>query len=128
MWLYHDLIQLRRNWYVNTRGLSGQHLSVYHTNNEDKVIAFHRWHEGGPGDDVVVVVNFANRPLESYPIGLPQPGMWRVRFNSDLQAYDASFGDHQALDVEAVAEPADGLPYQGVISMGPYTAVIFSQD
>src|SRR5262249_21442160 len=52
--LYRDLIHLRRNWFNNTRGLRGQFLNVHHINDTDKVIAFHRWDQGGPGDDVVV--------------------------------------------------------------------------
>jgi 1,4-alpha-glucan branching enzyme len=46
--LYRDLIRLRRNWFNNTRGLRGQHLHVHHVNQFDKVIAFHRWEDGGP--------------------------------------------------------------------------------
>ena len=64
--LYRDLIRLRRNWFNQTRGLRGQHINVHHVNNTDKVIAFHRWENGGPGDDVVVVANFANRSYDSY--------------------------------------------------------------
>lgn len=30
----------------NTRGLSGHHVDVHHVNNNDKVIAFHRWEQG----------------------------------------------------------------------------------
>ena len=45
--MYQDLIQLRRNWHDHTRGLQGQHLNVFHVNNSDKVVAFHRW-DGGP--------------------------------------------------------------------------------
>ena len=35
--LYQALIRLRRNWFNNTRGLQGQHVNVFHTNNTDKV-------------------------------------------------------------------------------------------
>jgi 1,4-alpha-glucan branching enzyme len=89
--LYRDLIRLRRNWYNNTRGLRGQHVSVFHVNNNDKLIAYHRWENDGPGDDVVVVLNFANRTYASYRIGLPRGGYWHVRFNSGYQGYDGSF-------------------------------------
>ena len=47
---------------------------IFHVNEADKVIAFHRWDQGGPGDDVVVVANFANRSHEGYRIGLPREG------------------------------------------------------
>lgn len=126
--LYVDLIRLRRNWYNQTRGLRGQHLHVHHLNNADKVIAFHRWAEGGPGDDVVVVLNFANRPYDHYTIGFPRPGWWRVRFNSDWQGYDASFGNHASFDTVASHGWRDNLPCDASFGLGPYTALIFSQD
>ena len=69
--LYRDLIRLRRNWFNQTRGLRGQHINVHHVNNTDKVIAFHRWENGGPGDDVVVVANFGNRSYDSYCVRIP---------------------------------------------------------
>ncbi|HEX6387250.1 MAG TPA: alpha-amylase family glycosyl hydrolase [Anaerolineae bacterium] len=126
--LYRDLIRLRRNGDNNTRGLTGQYVNVYHVNSEDRVIAFHRRYDGGPGDDVVVVANFSHQPREGCSIGFPHAGTWRVRFNSDRKAYDERFGDQPTEDVEAVAGDFDGLPYQGKISIGPYSVVIFSQD
>src|SRR5678809_964008 len=90
--LYRDLIRLRRNWFNQTRGLRGQHIHVHHLNDADKVIAFHRWQDGGPGDDVIVIANFANRGYAQYNVGFPREGRWRVRFNSDWNGYDESFG------------------------------------
>ena len=40
----------------------------------DQVIAYHRFGPGGPGDDVVVLVNFGSRAYTSYKIGLPRAG------------------------------------------------------
>jgi 1,4-alpha-glucan branching enzyme len=37
------------------QSLRRQGIDVHHFNNTDKVIAFHRWKNGGPGDDVVIV-------------------------------------------------------------------------
>jgi 1,4-alpha-glucan branching enzyme len=125
--LYRDLIRLRRNWWDNTRGLRGQGTSVYHVNNSAKVVAYHRWDLGGPGDDVVVIANFSNTPFDNYTIGLPQAGAWYVRFNSDWSGYDSTFGDHPAWDFTAQAGAYDGMPYNGTLSLGPYTAVILSQ-
>jgi hypothetical protein len=34
-------------------------VNVLHVNPDAKVIAFHRWADGGPGDDVVLVANFS---------------------------------------------------------------------
>ena len=125
--LYRDLIRLRRNWWDNTRGLRGQGTSVYHVNNTAKVVAYHRWDQGGPGDDVVVIANFSNTAFDNYTIGLPQAGAWYVRFNSDWSGYDSTFGDHPAWDFTAQAGAYDGMPYNGTLSLGPYTAVILSQ-
>lgn len=126
--LYRDLIRLRRNWFDHTRGLRGQGLHVHHVNNSDKMLAFHRWDQGGPGDDVIVILNFADRSWSNYRIGLPRTGTWQVRFNSDSVAYDAFFGDHPAFDVQANPNvPWDGMPASAEISIGPYSAVILSQ-
>jgi 1,4-alpha-glucan branching enzyme len=126
--LYHDLIRLRRNLDGQTRGLRGEGVQVHHVNDVDKLVAFHRWNGGGPGDDTVVLLNFANRAYDSYAIGLPRSGVWRVRFNSDWSGYDPTFGDHVANDCTASQEPRDGLPWSGTLSIGPYTTLILSQD
>lgn len=126
--LYRDLIRLRRDWWGHTTGLKGQNVNVHHVNNTDKVIAFHRWSSGGAGDDVVVIVNLANTTYSSYNIGMPQGGMWRVRFNSDWNGYSSAFGNHPAFDTWANWGAKDGMNYNANISIGPYTAVILSQD
>jgi 1,4-alpha-glucan branching enzyme len=126
--LYRDLIYLRRNWFNSTRGLRGQHVNVHHTNNSAKVLAFHRWDQGGNGDDVVVVLNLANQSYASYTIGFPRSGPWRVRFNSDWNGYSADFGNWLSYDTEAGGGPCDGMPFSGNVGLGPYTAIILSQD
>src|SRR5579859_240062 len=126
--LYKDLIGLRRDRDAVTRGLQGEGCNVFHVSNAAKVIGFHRFALGGPGDDVIVVLNFADVGYCSYLIGLPRPGTWRVRFNSDWSGYDPTFGDWASYDVTAAAPPQDGLAYSGGIGLGPYTAVILSQD
>ncbi len=126
--LYRDLIRLRRNWYDNTRGLRGQHTHVHHTNNTNKVIAFHRWQQGGPRDSVVVVANMANRGYDSYNIGFPRAGSWKVRFNSDWAGYDSSFGNHFSYDTVASWGAKDGLCCNGNVGIGPYSVVLLSQD
>ncbi|MFG0328694.1 MAG: alpha-amylase family glycosyl hydrolase [Phycisphaerales bacterium] len=126
--LYKDLIRLRRNWYDHTRGLRGNHLNVFHVNNSEKMIAFHRWDQGGAGDDVIVVCNFRNRIQNGYRIGLPGPGVWSVRFNSDWDGYSPDYDNFFTPDVTAEAIPYDGMPYSGVVDIAPYTAVLLSQD
>jgi 1,4-alpha-glucan branching enzyme len=126
--LYRDVIRLRRNWFDHTRGLRGQHLHVHHVNNADKVIAFHRWANGGPRDDVIVVANFANRAYDSYTIGFPRGGSWRVRFNSDWQGYSPDFGNHLSYDTAAHSGTVDNMPCHGNVGVGPYSVIILSQE
>ena len=126
--LYRDLIRLRRNWFDQTRGLRGQNLNVHRVNNTDKLIAFHRWENGGPGDDVVVVANFADRGYASYTLGFPRAGLWRVRFNSDWQGYSADFGNQLGYDTEARPGSVDAMSFQANVGLGPYSVLILSQD
>jgi 1,4-alpha-glucan branching enzyme len=126
--MYRDLIRLRRNWQDNTRGLRGQHANVHHVNDYDKVIAFHRWENGGPGDDVVVVANMANRSYDSYNIGFPREGLWKVRFNSDWDGYSADFSNHFSYNTHAGPGARDGMPFSGNIGIAPYSVVILSLD
>ncbi|HMO66261.1 MAG TPA: alpha amylase C-terminal domain-containing protein, partial [Verrucomicrobiota bacterium] len=125
--LYRDLIALRRNRHGTTRGLQGQHVHAHHVNHDAKVLAFHRWLDGGPGDDVVVILNFANRGYPAYELGFPRAGRWRVRFNSDWEGYDPDFNNWPSLDVGAWAGPMHNLPARGVAALGPYPGVILSQ-
>jgi 1,4-alpha-glucan branching enzyme len=126
--MYRGLIHLRRNLAGKTRGLTGQGIEVHHVHNENKVLAFHRWAEGGPGDSVIVVANLANQSWEGYRVGLPAAGSWVVRFNSDWQGYDANFGAVDTPDVMAEEGEYDSLPYSGAVNIGPYSVVILSQE
>src|SRR5712671_599878 len=127
--LYRDLIRLRRNWYDNTSGLKGHQVNVHHVNDGDKLVAFHRWDRGGPRDDVVVILNFANRSYPAYRVGLPRAGLWRVRFNGDWRGYSTGFTDQPSYDLWAMSgSNNDAMPFGGDVSIGPYTALILSQD
>lgn len=126
--LYRDLIKLRRNWFNNTRGLRGQNISVLPPNNDTKVIAYHRWENGGKGDDVMVIANFSNQTYTDYTIGFPNKGLWKVRFNSDWEGYDPMFNKTTTLDTEAYDGYYDDLPYNANLNIGPYSAVILSQN
>ena len=125
--LYRDLIRLRLNRGGFARGLCGQFTQVYHLNEELKVIAFHRWDKGGPGDDVVVVANFFHEPRADYVIGFPAAGLWKLRFNSDWQGYSDDFQGNPSADVEAEPGECDGMPGHAALSIGPYSVLIFSQ-
>ncbi|MEJ0000866.1 MAG: alpha amylase C-terminal domain-containing protein [Verrucomicrobiota bacterium] len=129
--LYRDLIHLRRNLFGNTKGLTGPFIDVHHINDQDKIIAFHRWAEGGAKDDVVVVASFTHRPLtEGYRIGFPRGGKWIIRFNSDWKGYSSDFQDVGNPDgcVGAEKEACDGCDYSGLLALPPYGLLILSQE
>ncbi|WP_233169316.1 alpha-amylase family glycosyl hydrolase [Hymenobacter sp. BT523] len=128
--LYRDLIALRRNFHGFTRGLSGQHTRVFHVNDDQKLVAFARWADGdgGPGDTTVVLANFAHQAHEAYTIGLPGPGHWTVRFNSDWRGYDGEFSDFDSFGLDAEAGEYDGYAWHGSIGVAPYAVLILSQD
>ncbi len=125
--LYQHLIQLRRNMSDQTRGLLAGNVNVFHVNDTDNVIAFHRWWNGGPGDDVIVVANFGYQGFTDYNIGMPRSGRWRVRFNSDWQGYDSEFGNWNSYDTNAVSGSKDGLEHNANVAVGPYSMIILSQ-
>ena len=125
--LYQDLARMRRDR-AGFAGLQGHHVNVFHCNDADKVIAFHRWDRGGAGDDVIVVLNLASRAYENYTIGFPRPGEWRVRFNSDWSGYSPDFASHPGHHTVAGTGGYDGLDFRGDIGIGPYTALILTQN
>ena len=125
--MYRDLIRLRRNADGFSSGLSGQFTQVTHSHEDRKMVAFHRWNKGGPGDDVLVVANFLHESQDDYTIGFPAAGQWNLRLNSDWHGYNDDFQNHPSTDVTATSGEYDGLPYQGRISIGAYSVLIYSQ-
>ncbi|MEO6206594.1 MAG: alpha-amylase family glycosyl hydrolase [Candidatus Limnocylindrales bacterium] len=126
--MHRDLIELRRGGGGLTRGLRGPNVAILRADEEAKILVMHRWSEGGPGDDVIVVVNLADRHVDALRVGMPARGRWRVRFNSDSPTYAHDFGGHEALDTEADTVPAGGLEHSALVSVGPYSVVVLSQD
>lgn len=125
--MYRDLIALRRNQAGKTRGLTGQHLNVFHLDNGNKALAYHRFENGGAGDDVVVVANFSNVPMRNLNIGFPRQGLWHVLFNSGSNTYDPGFTNGDSFDVTAAPGGVDGLNFTGNLGIGPYSVLILSQ-
>lgn len=126
--IYRDLIALRRNVGKKTGGLMAANTNVYHADGLNKTLAYHRYGNGGPGDDVVVVANFSYKRLASLNIGFPRSGKWVVRFNSGSAGYDPDFKDGNSFDVMTKAGTMDGLNFNGDVAVGPYSVLILSQD
>lgn len=118
---YKHLIALRKNQDGISAGLCGRCINLLHVDDDNKVIAYHRWRDGGPKDDVVILINFGNRLYQRYELGFPRNGLWKVRFNSNWKGYCNEFS---GLNVEDVEVENGG----GSILLPPSTVVILSQD
>lgn len=124
--LYRDLVGLRLNRAGASAGLTGGGIEVFHNNDVANVLAFHRWREHGPGDDVVVAVNLSAETLGEYRIGFPTGGTWKLLLNSDAKAYSDAFGDNESFDVTTGDESYDGFGASAQISIAPYSVLVYS--
>lgn len=118
---YRDLIALRRNQRSYTAGLMGQGYNTAQLDENNKILAYHRWDKGGAGDDTMVVLNFANIEQKNYELQFPQDGIWKVRLNSDWQGYSTDFTNIHTDDVIT-------KDHTGMITIAPYSVIILSQD
>ena len=75
-----------------------------------------------------MVLNFANHAHEGYTVGLPQKGAWQLRFNSDWTGYDKEFTDQPTFTMQTEKGKTDGMPFYGLVDIGPYAVLVFSQD
>jgi 1,4-alpha-glucan branching enzyme len=126
--LYRDLVHLRLNRQGYTRGLCGRGIHVYHVDDPQNMLAYYRWDNRGPGDDVIVIVNLSAEKKETYRVGFPAGGVWKLRLNSAWRGYSHSFSNHPSGDVDAAPTAYDGFEHSADISIAPYTLLIYSQD
>jgi len=115
------LINLRKNVHGNSAGLRGQDINISHVDDDNKVLAYHRWDKGGPADDIMVVVNFANNHHKEYVLGFPLNGDWHVRFNSTWHGYSPQFKEVNVPDIKVNSG-------QGTLVLPPRSLLILSQD
>jgi 1,4-alpha-glucan branching enzyme len=125
--MYRDMIDLRLNRKEESLGLTGPNVNVFHLDEAAKLLAFHRFEHGGPGDDVIVVMNFSTVSLTQHRIGLPAPGHWPLRFNSDASIYSSDFGNTAVGDLVAEEQEQDGCSHSALVDIPPYTALIFTR-
>ncbi|MDQ3331798.1 MAG: alpha-amylase family glycosyl hydrolase [Planctomycetota bacterium] len=122
---FQDVIALRRNKNGNTAGLTGPHINVFHQNDDAGVLAWHRYKDGGPGDDVIVVANFSSDTLSSYELALPLRGTWRVLLDSGSAEYDPQKSRRTAeRNVAAVFPSGEKIE----IAPGPRCVVVLGRD
>jgi len=120
--LTRDLIHLRRD----LPALRGDNVHAFYCSDPDRVLAYHRWREGS-GDDVVVVVSFAEATFYRYEIGFPIAGVWAERFNSDV--YDHWVNPWVAGNggsVRAVEKPMHGFAASAAIIIPANSVVVFA--
>lgn len=117
--LHRELIALRRNRAGHSVGLMGRRIEVPLINDKNKHMVYWRGHEDHPGDQVVVVINFAG--LEGdVVIPFPSEGPWVMRMNTDW----TTFGGETARDVPRPFTLSAGA--RARTRMAPYSARIFS--
>jgi 1,4-alpha-glucan branching enzyme len=132
--MHKDVIALRKNVAGTTAGLRGAGLHVNSpVDDSNNILAFSRYDQRGPGDDVMVIANLSGTvwTQSNYEIGFPTSGVWKVRFSSDWQIYNSGFGGIPAtnqIDVSAGSQPMHGHPYRAAVNMGAYSFMIYSQD
>ncbi len=120
---HRDIIALRKNDHGISRGLTGNSVSLFHINDADRILAYHRWHRGGPSDDVIVIINFGSRSFPEYKLSVPVPGQWQVRFNSSWRGYDEAFSN-TLFDTAMTSGDTKTIS----ISLAAYSALILSQN
>lgn len=118
---HQHLIALRRNLHGNTAGLLGQHTAIFHMNEADRVVGFHRWDNGGAKDDVIIIANFSGQHFAEYQLPLPRNGTWRIRFNSTWKGYCNDF-------TEALFDTIQAENGITTIQLAPYAVLVASQD
>jgi 1,4-alpha-glucan branching enzyme len=76
---------------------------------------------------VVVVCNFTPVPRQNYRIGVPRPGCYRERINTDARDYGGS-GIGNLGATEAAPTPMHGLSYSLSLELPPLAVVILTRD
>ena len=66
-------------------------------------------------------------PRADYRIGVPRPGRYRERINTDAQDYAGS-GIGNAGEVHAEPHPMHGQPYSLCLNLPPLGGLIFTAD
>lgn len=92
---------------------------------EKSVVAFLRKRPGKCPDPVLVVCNFTPVPRFDYRVGVPFPGMWREKLNSDAKEYGGS-GLGNLGNVESVPIPFQGFDQSLSLSLPPL-AILFME-
>ena len=80
-----------------------------------------------PHELAVIACNFTPIPRENYRIGVPRPGRYRERVNTDALEYAGS-GVGNAGEVHAEPHPMHGHPYSLCLKLPPLGTLVFTAD
>lgn len=95
---------------------------VFHVDEAARLLALHRWLEGG--EDVVVLFTLAERTRWRHRVGLPRGGRWAEVFNSDVHDHWVNpWAAGNGGAVQAEPHPADGFGWSAEVVV-PANAVI----
>jgi 1,4-alpha-glucan branching enzyme len=100
----------------------GSSINVFHEDISNHVIAYHRWGNGGPHDDVLVIINFSDQRFTEYKLYVPVAGLWHVRFNSSWKGYSSDFNETKTSSVMTDENS------QIAVELADYNIIILSQD
>lgn len=121
-----DLLWLRRRH----PALTAEAIHVFHIDEPNRILAFHRWVPSS-GRDVLVIVSLREESFEShsYPLGFPLSGPWQEVFNSDV--YD-NFVNPQVRGnpggVSADGPPLHRLPASAGVTIPANSLLVFARD
>jgi 1,4-alpha-glucan branching enzyme len=108
-------------------GLRGQGFRVVHAQDQNRVLAFHRWVEGD-GGDVMVVAHLSTFNRFDYRIGFPGGGEWREVFNSDVYENWVNPGvTGNGGGVFAGATPWHGFDHSASLTLPANSLLVFAR-
>jgi 1,4-alpha-glucan branching enzyme len=119
---FSDMIGVRRS-NCGLRGNAG--IELYHFNEADNIIGWHRWDLSG--NDLWIVASFNNSNFYDYHIGFPQGGRWYEIFNSQASVYGGNGeGNAGVVDTSPVAK--DGYDNSAWITIPQMGLLVFRYD
>ncbi|WP_077033002.1 1,4-alpha-glucan branching protein GlgB [Pelomonas sp. KK5] len=98
---------------------------IEHGDAERSVIAFARRGHGGDDRLFVIASNFTPTVHHGFRIGVPRPGVYRERLNTDSAFYGGSNVGAPFGEITAQALPWNGKPYSIELSLPPLATVYF---
>ena len=89
--------------------------------NDQSALSYYRYGEGG--ESALVVLNFTPVPRYDYRLGVPHPGFWHERLNSDAACYGGSnLGNGGGMMAEQIAWT--GQSYSISLTLPPLAALV----